>query len=980
MSQCNNCGASEVDKSFKECPNCHAVRYCSTECQQSHWKTHEVLCNAISYLRSLETVAPGRGDSVDKGMYVSHLTPKQHATVSKLMGKRCTVSCQLNSVDTMALWDTGAQVSIISKGWLTENLPEETIQAIGDLLDQKLELKAANGTTIAYEGWVELQFRLNNSDADSSLNVPFLVTREKLDMPLIGYNVIEELVNGKVTLTPVPESQNLLLKSISSSFHNIDCSKAEALVSFIQTSNSGELCYIKTGKRDIIIPKDSSFDISCRANTGYLEQNTPVIFEPHEDCQWPSGLELKESVLSLKQGSASRVRIHVQNITDHDITLRHHTPLGRLEMVRSVTPVEVKLQEPQTQTTEQNSKQNQKQDQTGETETSKETDSNKNSTSISTASNTTDPWIPDIDLRGLTIEQKEAATQLLREESAAFSRDDSDIGDLPDLEMKINLSDNRPVQKNYASIPRPLYPEVKRYIEDLLNRNWIRKSNSNYSSPVVCVRKRDGDLRLCIDYRELNKRTFADRHPLPRVQETLDNLGGNSWFSTLDQGKAYHQGTIDPDSRHLTAFITPWGLYEWVRIPFGLTNAPACFQRFMEHCLDGLRDNICIPYLDDIIVFSHSFEEHVEYLRQVLQRLQSHGVKLKPRKCKLFQREVHYLGRIVSKEGYRPDPSNLEAVLKLKDSQPQTVGDIRKLLGLLGYYRRYIPNFARTAKPLFDLTKRPRELERQKHAKSAKNQVSSKTAIKWNSIHQKSLETLIDHLTQPPILAYPEYSQPFVLHTDASIEGLGAVLYQRQNSVMRVIGYASRSLTPAEQRYHLHSGKLEFLALKWSVCEQFRDYLYYSQGFTVYTDNNPLTYILTSARLNATGHRWVAELSDFHFDIKYRPGKSNGDADALSRMPLDFESYMKECTMETSKETIESHVEMIKGRHRGDVTWISSVTMIMDLINNDVVAVESSLSSTKHISNTEMRSAQRSDPDIGRVIAYLQSGKHPNQS
>ena len=338
MSQCNNCGSSEVDKSFKECPNCHAVRYCSTECQQSHWKTHEVLCNAISYLRSLETVAPGRGDSVDKGMYVSHLTPKQHATVSKLMGKRCTVSCQLNSVDTMALWDTGAQVSIISKGWLTENLPEETIQAIGDLLDQKLELKAANGTTIAYEGWVELQFRLNNSDADSSLNVPFLVTREKLDMPLIGYNVIEELVNGKVTLTPVPESQNLLLKSISSSFHNIDCSKAEALVSFIQTSNSGESCYIKTGKRDIIIPKDSSFDISCRANTGYLEQNTPVIFEPHEDCQWPSGLELKESVLSLKQGSASRVRIHVQNITDHDITLRHHTPLGRLEMVRFSHP------------------------------------------------------------------------------------------------------------------------------------------------------------------------------------------------------------------------------------------------------------------------------------------------------------------------------------------------------------------------------------------------------------------------------------------------------------------------------------------------------------------------------------------------------------------------------------------------------------------------------------------------------------------
>jgi len=290
----------------------------------------------------------------------------------------------------------------------------------------------------------------------------------------------------------------------------------------------------------------------------------------------------------------------------------------------------------------------------------------------------------------LTEEQRQTVLEMLQKEQDAFSENEDDTGCIEEFQMKINLSNDKPVQKRYNSVPRPLYPEIKNYIQDLLNRKWIVKSESPYSSPIVAVRKKDGGLRLCVDYRELNKRTIPDRHPLPRVQETLDGLIGNKWFSVLDMGKAYHQAFLHPDSRHLTAFITPWGLLEWQRIPFGLMNAPAQFQRFMVGCLDDVRDKFAVPYLDDVLVFSKTFEEHVSHLQTVLQKLKSKGVKLKPQKCELFRDRVKYLGRIVTSEGYYPDPDNVKVVKALEEQSPKTVGDLRHILGLLGYYRRYI--------------------------------------------------------------------------------------------------------------------------------------------------------------------------------------------------------------------------------------------------------------------------------------------------
>ena len=225
-------------------------------------------------------------------------------------------------------------------------------------------------------------------------------------------------------------------------------------------------------------------------------------------------------------------------------------------------------------------------------------------------------------------------------------------------------------------------------------------------------------------------------------------------------------------------------------------------------------------------------------------------------------------------------------------------------------------------------------------------------------------------------MAYPDFSIPFVLHTDASQEGqgLGAVLYQKQQGKMRVIGYASRTLSPAEKKYHLHSGKLEFLALKWAVTEQFRDYLFYAPKFTIYTDNNPLTYVMSTAKLNSTGYRWIASLADFEFTTKYRPGKANIDADFLSRMPTNIETYMEECTQQTSQNEFAATVSALTARHQGNVNWIHAVSL-----NKDAVQLLDANTGGKYtpMPLRNIVQAQKEDPDVARVLVYKEQPIRP---
>lgn len=397
----------------------------------------------------------------------------------------------------------------------------------------------------------------------------------------------------------------------------------------------------------------------------------------------------------------------------------------------------------------------------------------------------------------------------------------------------------------------------------------------------------------------------------------------------------------------------------------------------MEGVLSGLRDECCFPYLDDVLCFSKSFQDHVKDLKRVFCRLREHGVKLRPKKCELFKRQVRYVGRLVTSEGIQVDPKDLEAVMQWKEREPKNVGEVRALLGFLGYYRSFIQDFSRIARPLFKLQESPeasgvKSVETRTTKQSIKKgQLPSKTPVQWTPEHRAVVASLVDRLTTFPILAYPDFNLPFVLHTDASNEGLGAVLYQEQGGKLRVIAYGSRTLTPAEKNYHLHSNKLEFLALKWAICDKFRDYLYYAPTFTVFTDNNPLTYILSTAKLSAVGHRWVGELADFHFTIKYRPGKTNTDADTLSRFPVKLQDHIREYSEVLPPDVVSAIWQGDKAQREREVPWVAA----LQLGSTDDNMLPASI---PLFPPEDIRAAQKGDASIVDVIALKEKGWNPN--
>ena len=451
--------------------------------------------------------------------------------------------------------------------------------------------------------------------------------------------------------------------------------------------------------------------------------------------------------------------------------------------------------------------------------------------------------------------------KLLNKYKHIFDWDNNTMGHTTLIQHRIIIDkDTLPISHR----PYRMSPMEAEYLQKELDKycrlGIITPSNSPWAAPVILVKKKNGEYRMVIDYRKLNAVTKKDSYPLPRIDDLLDTLGKAKVFSALDMRSGFHQVPLAEDSKELTAFTTKYGTYHYNMLPMGLVNSPATFQRLIDLCFRSLINKCLVAYIDDLNVYSNNYYEHLQHLKQVFDCIDTANLKLNPEKCFFFKDHLKFLGYIVTKEGIQTDPAKIQKIIDYPI--PKTVTQVRSFLGIASYYRRFIKNFAAIARPLHEQTK-------------------TKKKVPWTMKTTESFNQLKKLLTTAPVLARPDFSKEFILVTDASKLGLGCVLTQLDDDGKEhPIIFASRGLRSGEPNYA--PTKLECLAIVWAV-KMFRPYLL-GKKFTIITDHSALTGLLKTSNPTGIIARWIIILTEYEFEIKYRPGRINESADFLSRL------------------------------------------------------------------------------------------------
>ena len=769
-----------------------------------------------------------------------------------MVGPENVIPVEVEGVNCDALVNTGSMVTTIAESFWRTKLVSVPLRPLQDLI----RVEGANGLEVKYLGYVEVSLRMQHGIAgpEQMHRAPVLVvvdTQYNAKVPLIvGTNIIRCCYKWGVDHSGPKSWMNTQVQPAwRMAFDSFSASTASPKVK-VQLVTSSQV-QLAPGEAALL---EGQTAVKWRHSLTSKLRRSPLLVDPL-------------LVEAPEEGPVKKVFIEVKNGGQKTITLSNGKTLCFLEQVTPLEPAE-EVSGPGMEVQ------------------------------------------PDFDLGDIMDDEGRSgrAKVLLQEWEDTFARRGPEIGCTKNKQHYIPQTDETPFRSRATTVSPAMFEEVRQHLREMSECGAIRPSNSPYSSSVVLVRKKDGFLRFCFDLRQINSRTPADAYPVPRIEETLDALGGSCWFSTLDLKSGYWQFPLTKEDKQKTAFsISGLGLWECNRMPFSLKNAGATFQHLMEECLGELQPSKCLVYLDDVIVHANNFEDHLNNLEMVFRQLRNFGLKLKPSKCKFFYTRLQYLGHVVSAAGVETDP---EKTQPLRDwPVPQNPSELHTFLGVTGYYRRFVEGYAKVARPLQRLMvghvhkgKRWKpQSGNQGQGKRKKNPDEAAPWV-WTDQCQQALDSIIDRLVNPPVLTY---TKPFVLHTDASLEGLGAALYQVHDGLERPVAYASQTLGKSEKNYPVH--KLEFLALKWAVTEKFQYYLY-GQQFLVRTDNNPLAYVLTSAKLDATGHRWLAHLANFHFSIQYHPGRRHGDADGFSRRPNPANSNYEEMAADSIRAVVQGYV------------------------------------------------------------------------
>lgn len=699
-----------------------------------------------------------------------------------------------------ALIDTGSQVTTMSAA-----VAKSCGCKIKDL-DSIITVKVAGGTELPYLGYTEVSLDLAPDSGVLVDTLALVIDDDKCDSDVpvvVGTNALRMVcapLPANVSVShPVRHAISLMVQNVSESF-----------VGYVRACST------------YVLPPKSKVMVQGMAQTNTKFPKLNVVTEESTAHQLPGGVLVSQCLISVGK-NVSNVCIELVNVSDRERSIQSGSIVCAL--------------------------------QTAEVE----------SLPCTSFSDKDEDWLSKFHWPEDPA-HAQAIRDLVLEYRDVFSTHSLDYGQTNLVEHRIDFKDENvsPIKLRYRRIPPCMVDEVRQYLDELIEAKQIRPSMSPWSFPLVLVRKKDGSIRLCIDYRRLNTLCKRDSFSLPRLDETMDALIGAKYFSKLDLKSGYYQIPMHESHKERTAFSAgSLGFYEWNSMPMGTVNATSTFQRLMQQCLGSMHLKECVVFLDDILVYSPTFESHLKRLKGVFQRLRDCGLKLKPSKCEFLKSHVQYLGHVVSEDGISTDPEKIDKVKNW--SVPRNAKELSSFLGFASFYRRFVKGFSTIARPLQDVLK----------------EADRKGNIQWSQQADNAFNELKTKLTTAPILAFADYTKPFVLHIDASGTGLGAVLYQKQDGKLKVISYASRGLNPAEKNYPAH--KREFLALKWAIVDKFHDYLYMNYC-EIYTDSNPLTYVLSSSKLDATGHRWLAHLSSYDFALFYKPGIKHKDADALSRL------------------------------------------------------------------------------------------------